>query len=432
MTQDGSKPPRNPYPSDEAPTVRTDLAELLERAAQYREPAAGLDEDTVVTELADLEPLPDEPAPEPPRAVRRKRVQTVMGVAPPPVAMAQRAAAVAPPAPFAVPGTSAPVAQPPPPASPPPARPEPPTPARSEPSVQIAQNPERTGPRRADALLQPAPRVRVPFSALLGSTLLSALVGAAAGLAVVLLAPAQPPPAEREARAAPHAANTEAETEKPAQAPPKRPASPALLDRARSGESGAVAELEAKPPAERSVEEALALSEGRGAVKRAELAELRSSLASDPKPAADKLEKLRRWADDADLTREALGAMASLPGPIAADLVYDVWVGNPGRTVATTLAEELVQTRALRDKASPALSVALDLRRAKTCDEVGPLIERAKQVGDRRAMHLIGRLTRRKACGLDSDAACVPCGNRFRKEITEAVIAVQGRKPPKL
>jgi hypothetical protein len=132
------------------------------------------------------------------------------------------------------------------------------------------------------------------------------------------------------------------------------------------------------------------------------------------------------------VAREALGVMASLPGALAADLVYDVWVGSAGRTVATTLAEELIQSKGLREKASPALSAALDLRLAKTCDDVGPVLERGRKDGDRRMLPLLGRLTKRKGCGLENDAACASCMGLRGADISATVFAVKGRKTPKL
>jgi hypothetical protein len=446
MAENGPKDPRNPYPSDDEPTQRANLDELLSRHAAAKAASSGsadFIDDSALTDVTDIGEIlasdPDAPV-ELPRAVRRKRVQTVMGVAPPPVAAAARA-----PAPELAGLPVARIAQP---SEPREAPALPPPPAYApvavragelpleavapEPKVQVSPSADQTAPRRGLGLspFQPAAPPRIPLSSLLASAALSGAVAALITLLVLLLFPS----ARRDAESP--AAEPVSTAASPAERAPEEPqtgasSGNAALDRARNGEAAAVAALEGKAASERSVEESLALAEGRAAAKRKELAELRKALSSG-EPQAEAVKKLRNFAEDADVAREALGVMASLPGALAADLVYDVWVGSVGRTVVTTLAEELIQSKSLREKASPALSAALDLRLAKTCDDVGPVLERGRKDGDRRMLPLLGRLTKRKGCGLENDAACASCMGLRGADISATVFAVKGRKTPKL
>ncbi len=81
------------------------------------------------------------------------------------------------------------------------------------------------------------------------------------------------------------------------------------------------------------------------------------------------LAQLRRNSDDPETARDALAAMANVPGPISADLIYEVWTATAQRTTATDLARSLIYSKEVRAKASKALAVALDLRDADSCEK---------------------------------------------------------------
>ena len=135
---------------------------------------------------------------------------------------------------------------------------------------------------------------------------------------------------------------------------------------------------------------------------------LRQKLTRDPglfKDAAT-LTELRRAAEDPLTAPDALGAMAEAPGPLSADLLYEMWTGTVVRNGATELARSLVFSKEVRAKASPELAIALDLRIAETCEQNRELLPRVLEKGDRRSLALAGqavatlRLRSEQALGL--------------------------------
>ena len=175
------------------------------------------------------------------------------------------------------------------------------------------------------------------------------------------------------------------------------PITRSVLARAAAGEAEALQALEGRPANERSAAEVLALADGKSLQRRAELDALARKIAQNPALGADPVthHALALYARDRETAREALRVMTTLPAPYAADLIYDVWVGTKDRNELTQLAEELVMTRDVRGKASPALAVALELRKAATCEQSAAVLPRAIEHGDRRSQHLLGQLTAR-------------------------------------
>jgi hypothetical protein len=190
-------------------------------------------------------------------------------------------------------------------------------------------------------------------------------------------------------------------------------------------------ELEARPQESRSVEESLALAAGRLAQRRGELDRIRVAVARDPSLAekAETLRALRSNAEDPATASAALRAMAELPGPRGADLLYDIWTGTTKRTETTRLAEELVNGEEVRKKASPALAIALEIRRVKDCDEAKPVLTRAIQEADRRSVRPLTRLLKKTGCGKTGARDCFPC-LRHGKMLNDAIGAAEKRAPP--
>jgi hypothetical protein len=181
------------------------------------------------------------------------------------------------------------------------------------------------------------------------------------------------------------------------------------------------------------VEESLALAAGRVAQNRAELDRIREAVAKDPSLAekSETLRALRSNAEDPATAPAALRAMAELPGPRGADLLYDIWIGTPKRTETTRLAEELVNGDEVRKKASPALGIALELRRVKDCDEAKTLLARAAKEADRRSVRPLARLLKEHGCGKTGARDCFPC-LRKSSELNDALGAAEKRAPPEL
>jgi DNA-binding response OmpR family regulator len=203
-----------------------------------------------------------------------------------------------------------------------------------------------------------------------------------------------------------------------------------LLDRARSGDKSALAEIERRQPNERSLAEALALAEGRAVQKLVAVEELDKRFAADPKraPRPAEIRQLLDLARDPQSAPRAQAVIASLPGPIAPDLLYEVWIGTPARTSATELAEQLVYTEPVRTKASPALTVALDLRRVTRCEDVAEILPRLRNHGDQRAVRPVAGLNERLGCN-PRTPKCLACLPK-RAALVSATAAAKKRAAP--
>ncbi len=211
----------------------------------------------------------------------------------------------------------------------------------------------------------------------------------------------------------------------------EKPKARTLLERAALGEDAAVKALSAKPIADLRLEEAISLSLGQSAQSVRAARALRDRVDHDPGLIKDPevLAQLRRNSDDPETARDALAAMASVPGPISADLIYEVWTASASRSSATDLARSLIHSKEVRAKASKALSVALDLRDAETCEKNRDLLGRASSDGDRRSFHLLNKLTRKYGCGPNKRQDCYAC-LRDDKDLDAALKAVKARREP--
>lgn len=208
-----------------------------------------------------------------------------------------------------------------------------------------------------------------------------------------------------------------------------------LLVRAARGETSVLMQLEAVPARERTAEQTLALAAGRASERTTALGRLRAELGQDASLVENKEYRVRilDFARAPETARDALGLIASLPGFWSADLLYEVWTGTTGDSGVTGLAEALLYSKDVVTKATPALKVALDLRASKpeACEERKALLGQAIDHGDRRSLHLIGRLLRRYGCGSNRRADCNAC-LRGSDLVTDAMRAVRKRKAPKI
>jgi hypothetical protein len=255
------------------------------------------------------------------------------------------------------------------------------------------------------------------------------LLGIGAVVALVMtLRSAEPIVVPAAAESAPVVAAASASSEAPQAAPAE---DESLLGRARRGDPKALAELEGLPLEKRSAEQALALSQGWFAKKRAELDALAARLEKDPSQLEQRevQRTLLEFSRDASMSLATLRLIAKQKPAIAVDLLYEVWTGTPGRTEATRLAEALVYTAEVRAKASPALSVVLDLRQETDCAKMQAVLERAAEHGDRRSLRPLAKLTLRRGCGEGKTQDCFPC-LRKGEELRKTINAVKGRAEP--
>jgi len=194
----------------------------------------------------------------------------------------------------------------------------------------------------------------------------------------------------------------------------------------------ALDKLDGKAPETLSSSDLLRLAEGRVEREREAARALRNKLESDPALAKDKAvqTELLRLAADGDTAREALSAIAHLQAPLNAELLYEVWTGTAGRNDTTELARSLVYSTDVRPQASPALAVALELRLAETCEQFKGALPKALKDGDRRALHLLTKLTAKRGCGPKKAADCFACLREQPDELTATINAVKSRRPP--
>ncbi len=268
----------------------------------------------------------------------------------------------------------------------------------------------------------------------LGAAFAAAAVTSAAdpnASAPSLKASAEPSASTSHALPAPIPTPTPQPSVSAAQTSEEKPKPLTVLERAAQGDDAAVKELSGKPVADLNVEEAISLSLGQSAQDVRAARALRDRIDHDPGliKDAETLGALRRYTDDPETSRDALAAIAEVPGPISPDLLYDVWTSTATRTTATDLARSLIYSKEVRAKASPALAIALDLRDAETCEKSRDLLPRAVNDGDKRSFHLLNKLTRKYGCGPNKRQDCYAC-LRDGKDLDNALKSTKARREP--
>ncbi len=186
-------------------------------------------------------------------------------------------------------------------------------------------------------------------------------------------------------------------------------------------------------PEERTVAEAVLVAHHRRSQRTEEVAQLGEEMRQAPELVRDpaRLRRLREYTTDPATAFAALTAMAALPGPESADLLYQMWVGRKERTEVTVLASELVYSKDVLPKASAALRVALDLRRARECEQAAAVLPRAIDVGDRRSVRVLAELMRyTPGCGPNKLSDCNDCLHHS-DALMQAIRAVAAREAPK-
>jgi hypothetical protein len=191
-------------------------------------------------------------------------------------------------------------------------------------------------------------------------------------------------------------------------------------------------ELEGRSPSTSSARELVLLADAHDQQKRSAAHALREQLAAEPasgKESAIQTQLLQLSADPLTAP-DALAAMAALDPPTGADLLYEVWTASAVRTDTTDLARALLYSADVRPKASPALSVALDLRVAETCEQYQAALPKALTDGDRRAAHLLTKLNARRGCGAKKNEDCYACLRATKDELSATISAVKSRRAP--
>jgi len=260
----------------------------------------------------------------------------------------------------------------------------------------------------------------------LGITL-PAAVGAGILLGMYVLAPKHP---------APQPVASVVKREAPP--PPSASAPLTAVDKAAVGDFQALDLLKAKSPEQRTPEEVLALARGRTHNKAAALDGFATEIKKDAdllkKP--DQLQRLRDFLADRETATQAAEVVISLPGTLGPDLLYETMSGKT-KSETAQLAEDLLATKAVREKATPAVLVAVDLKRAESCDAAKDLLSRVAEQGDRRMLPLLGKLVSKRGCGPAKLDDCYECLRPLDKDkdamnLGKAIKAASKRPAPKL
>jgi len=111
----------------------------------------------------------------------------------------------------------------------------------------------------------------------------------------------------------------------------------------------------------------------------------------------------------------AIDAMTDHMGSAGPDLLYELMLND---VKTTKQAQALLATPAIRQRESPALAAAYDLRLASTCVAKVPLLKRVAELGDDRAIAILAPLATgaKKGCGKRKKEPCpAPCADEAKK-----------------
>ncbi|WP_437668667.1 hypothetical protein [Sorangium sp. So ce131] len=221
------------------------------------------------------------------------------------------------------------------------------------------------------------------------------------------------------------------EPEPPAKAEPAR-AQPAEIEKAQAAGSAALGALAQRYPDDPAVLRELALAQAREKASTAAL--LTAKRLFEVAPEATENDELKQFILRAangtpDVAVTALDLMAKHMGSRGPDLLYEVVTAPKFGDYPRDSASKLLLEGSVRQLASPALVIADDLRRLTECPPK-PLIARAREEGDLRALHYIKQLLTPQRCGVFRTRKCIKCGG-LHKDLRAAASAIEKRKNDK-
>lgn len=191
------------------------------------------------------------------------------------------------------------------------------------------------------------------------------------------------------------------------EAPKVDPEQDKLLRQAFLGDPKALETLEARPIESRSARDWISIAAGREKAGRDvdALRAYREALQKEPTLGEDQALRKFVWSISRkpEASEMALRLMADFFGSKGADMLYRFWVESRQVTPMTTLARELVYTKAVRGVATPALAFVLDWREAVNCDDYAALLPRAQLNADQRALMVLQRALHKNACNLPDE-----------------------------
>lgn len=205
-----------------------------------------------------------------------------------------------------------------------------------------------------------------------------------------------------------------------------------LLERAQAGEGDALFKITNMAPSERTSELTLALEAGYRAQKLNEFQEFARGLQAAPAALpASVVARLIGYATSPETMLPSFELLSRWAGPAGPDLIYAIWEKAPGGSRSATLAHQLLHSSDQRAKASAALTTALDLRAARTCDDYLRVLPAVIRAGDQRCSPTLRALEHQDGCGDDGRQDCYAC-LREGTELADALSAVQKRPAPEL
>ncbi len=188
-------------------------------------------------------------------------------------------------------------------------------------------------------------------------------------------------------------------------------ATDAPTGKATSLDAAAVKAIESMPADQRTAEHVVALTRAQSVEKIKAIRELVHKIELVPKvlELKENMKTLRQWANDTEVADDLMLEIAALPGPTGPDLLYTLGPAVSKKSEPATLAEQVLYSKDVRAKASPGLSILLELRREESCERVLKLLDTVKAQGDRRSFGLLAQLNNKNGCGPKKGDDCWPC-----------------------
>jgi serine/threonine-protein kinase len=131
-------------------------------------------------------------------------------------------------------------------------------------------------------------------------------------------------------------------------------------------------------------------------------------------------------ASPGEASRLAFELMSTQMGSTGPDLLYELYIGSPK---ASKRAQELLELDAIKQKASPALLVAYDLRKTDSCAGRVKFLARAAELGDDRSVAVLAPLSvgSKKGCGKWKRQPCQPACPAEAPRYSETVARINSR-----
>jgi hypothetical protein len=214
-----------------------------------------------------------------------------------------------------------------------------------------------------------------------------------------------------------------------AEAPPKKVfATPDELDAADTAEK--LAALGEAYPEDPAVIKRLAISHsGKGDHSAAIRAVRKLARIAPTMTAEDAIQQivLRAANGPPEVMELSFELMQEGMGPAGPDLLYVIATNAQMGKLPRDKAEKALATEKVRQLASAALVVAVDLRGTRSGCEKKTLFPRARDVGDARSLPHLTPLLATDGCGFLGTADCLKCLGG-RQDLREAIAAIQGRE----